>query len=548
MTRYALRFRDGTVQVSHVADDREIARFQARSDRGIAVLRFSPDGRYLATTHSPGSALTVWDVDRQAVALHDLGPVSWGTVKFSPDSRRIALCHEDGALLLYDLATGRPSQRGSVPAAESLAFRGDGAQIAVTCNDPKNAFCRILDVETGRVVRSFPMPGPGGVGVAWSPDGTTLATSRDDRKVYLWDPATGIRKAALEGSTNSVLNVGFHPAGTLLASNGWENRLRLWDTVLGRPVLSFTGNYIEASSEFSQDGRIVVALEDKLITYQVDPALEYRTFAHASASRFDYGRASIRHDGRVLAVGTDQGVVLWDLARGVELPFLPIGQTWYALFEASGDLLTLNSGPLGVQRWPVQLDPNRREFRIGPPRQLPLPEGLGIAEDRAGRIVAMAHGADALVCTPERTIRVGPLDDCRYVAVSPDGQWLATGSHFFINGAQVWHLPDGARVADLKVEGIVVVAFSPDGKWLMTTPSPCRLWAVGTWNEARRIGGEGAASPPMAAASGSGREQGHPPGRDRDRLHGRSAREPGPVRCGVCYIQPGRVAPGRDHQ
>ena len=53
MTRYALRFRDGTIQVRRVADDQEIARFQARGDREIFVFGFSPDGRYLATTHSP---------------------------------------------------------------------------------------------------------------------------------------------------------------------------------------------------------------------------------------------------------------------------------------------------------------------------------------------------------------------------------------------------------------------------------------------------------------------------------------------------------------
>ena len=36
-----------------------------------------------------------------------------------------------------------------------------------------------------------------------------------------------------------------------------------------------------------------------------------------------------------------------------------------------------------------------------------------------------------------------------------------------------------------------MAAFSPDGKWLMAYPSPCRLWAVGTWSDERRVGGEG---------------------------------------------------------
>ncbi len=223
----------------------------------------------------------------------------------------------------------------------------------------------------------------------------------------------------------------------------------------------------------------------------VAPAFEYQTLAHAFGEPVTYWRPSIRSDGRVLAVGTDRGLVLWDLARGAELAFLPIGYTTYALFEASGDLLTLTGGGLGVQRWPAQFDPKEGKFRVGTPRRLPLPVGGfgGLSEDRSGRIVAGAEFTVTHVLVPDRAFQVGPLENCRYVAVSPDGQWLATGSHDQ-NGAQVWRIADGARVADLKVEGIVALAFSPDGKWLMTRPSPCRLWSVGTWSEARRISGE----------------------------------------------------------
>jgi serine/threonine protein kinase len=116
MTRYALRFKDGTIQVRRVADDREVARFRARGDREVQILHFSPDGRYLATSHYPGFALTVWDIERRAVALHDSGPVRGHAAQFSPDSRLLALVKENLTprgfeILTYDLAIGQPIRR-----------------------------------------------------------------------------------------------------------------------------------------------------------------------------------------------------------------------------------------------------------------------------------------------------------------------------------------------------------------------------------------------------------------------------------------------------
>jgi serine/threonine protein kinase/WD40 repeat protein len=477
LTRYALRFKDGMIQVRQVAENTEIARFQARGDREFQIL-FSPNGRYLATTHYPGAALTVWDVDRRAVSLDVLDPV-WPAT-FSPDSRRIFLVRQL-KLLEFDLATGRLIRTwpGRVDRA---AFRPNGAQIALT--DTGSRTCRILEAESGRLVRKFPLRAVAEQ-VAWSPDGTMLATPCQD-KIYLWDAATGTRRATLEGHINGGLSVAFHPAGALLTSVGWEGRLWLWDPVLGRHWLNVTGG---RCSELSQDGRIVIQLENQWTTYQVDPALEYRTLAHVFSERTGYGHPSIRHDGRVLAVGTHRGVVLWDLARGEELGFLPIGLGWVVRFDTSGNLIT--SGSHGVQRWPVVLETDRGEFQIGPPQQLPLPAGTDTSDaDRSGRIVALANSGFAFVATPERTFHVGPLDACQHLAVSPDREWLVTGTEG-VNGAQVWRLSDATRVAQLAIDGHARFVFSPDGKWLMPTPAPCRLWAVGTWRETRQVGGEG---------------------------------------------------------
>jgi WD40 repeat protein/Tfp pilus assembly protein PilF len=487
MMRYAHRFRDGTIRAWRIADDEPIATFKARGDREILIFKFSPDGRYLATTHYPNSSLTIWDVDRGSVLLDDAGRVSGRSAAFRPDSRQFALAHEDGEILLYDLEGGRlpRSWRGPAPGGpRDLVFRPDGIQIAIT-SQASAPTCWILETETGRLVRSISLPSRGEL--AWSPDGTTLATACDDRKIYLWEAATGIRKAVLDGHLTGGMRAVFHPAGTLLASVDWGNWLWLWDPILGRLLMRMSGT---AQPEFSRDGQIVVELGDELTAYRVDPAPEYRTFTHGAAELSDYLRASIRRDGRVLAVGTSRGVALWDLARGTELGVLRIGGAQHVLFEASGELLT--SGSVGMQRWPIQLDLERGDFRIGPPRRLrSFPSGdSGIAEDASGRVVALAGHGVAYVQTPDRSFRVGPLDDARSVAVSPDGQWLVTGS-FGHNGAHVWRVRDCALVKRVAIEGMVELLFSPDGNWLMEQNPPCRLWDARTWRESWRIDGDG---------------------------------------------------------
>jgi tetratricopeptide (TPR) repeat protein len=140
----------------------------------------------------------------------------------------------------------------------------------------------------------------------------------------------------------------------------------------------------------------------------------------------------------------------------------------------------------------VQLDSARNEFRIGPPHEFLLGRSGQIAEDRLGRTVAATEApyTYAKVEVSGHVQRIGPLDECRYVAVSPDGQWLATGSHHL--GAQVWRVRDAQKLAELPVhEASRNVSFSPDGKWLMTAYPPCKLWLTGTWALARELGGTG---------------------------------------------------------
>ena len=162
------------------------------------------------------------------------------------------------------------------------------------------------------------------------------------------------------------------------------------------------------------------------------------TFAHTSDATLPGELSSVRSDGRVLAVGTEQGVAFWDLATR-QGSALPADRTaLHLMFRGIGR--PDDQWTMGVWRWPVELDSGREEFRVGPPKKLPFPARTwGIDEDSSGRIMALANYVDAPVHNCGPGTPVGPLQDCRSVAVSPDGQWLATGSHGE-NGAQVWRI------------------------------------------------------------------------------------------------------------
>ena len=160
MTRYALRFRDGTISVRRVADDREVARFQARGDRESGVFGFSPDGRYLATSHHPEGGLTVWDVDRRSVRRERPGPRLGLAARFSPDSRRIVVAHADGEIL--GLRPGDRSARSGRWPRPAAAQRpglppGRGPDRGHR-QRRRYPTCRIMDAETGRLIRSIPLP------------------------------------------------------------------------------------------------------------------------------------------------------------------------------------------------------------------------------------------------------------------------------------------------------------------------------------------------------------------------------------------------------
>jgi WD40 repeat protein len=507
--------------VRRVADDSEISRIaefwqppERRSERPSWVV-LSPDGEFLGQIDD--AICTVWRVTSRGTEV--LLPKEPGSILvFSPDCRRLAIATRDGAISVYELPSGKRLKQWQTSPATSpwghlaIAFHLEKQHLAVR-NSGK---ITVLDMETGNTLAEFAHPG-GRDGLAWHPDGKRLASADADGCIYLWDAYTGKSLERLTGHTEGFIRVAIHPAGELLASTSWDRTLRLWDIPTGREVFRSTWEDGLWNLHFSPNGRFLAAdvSDHQLSLWEVIPPCGYRSLVrepHLGKGNYLGLAASGKHP--LLAVGMEDGVGLWELPGGGPVAFLPIGGHLQVAFDASGSLLT--DGRSGCQlRFPIEAVGAPGTLRVGPPQRLPFPASPHqIATNRDGRVMASAQGWGALVWHADKgdqLIKLAPQYDVRFVAISPEGEWVATGSHHPTDVyVKVWDALTGRHVADLPVESGSLVGFSPDGRWLLTTGGGYRLWEVGTWREGPKIGGVSSAfafspdSKVLAAETGAG--------------------------------------------
>jgi WD40 repeat protein len=141
----------------------------------------------------------------------------------------------------------------------------------------------------------------------------------------------------------------------------------------------------------------------------------------------------------------------------------------------------------------------RDALLIGPPTEIvsgfrsPYAHGAAFSADFQTFAIGSGRNSTLLVHRghPDQRLTLGPQNDPRYIAISPDGQWVATGSHHSDGVSKsvfIWDAKTGNRVHELPLVGSTGVRFSPNGKWLVTNNHMgSDLWEVRTWLRAHHF-------------------------------------------------------------
>jgi WD40 repeat protein/serine/threonine protein kinase len=360
-----------------------------------------------------------------------------------------------------------------------VAFSPDGTRIATGSIDQT---AKVWDARTGTLQLELRGHTGGVPGVAFSPDGTRIVTSFD-QTVKVWDARTGAPLLELKGHTGAVNSVAFSPDGTRIVTGSWDKTAKVWDARTGSPQLDLKEHkHWVLSVAFSPDGtRIVTGSADT--TAKVWDARTGTAQLELSCAPYGVTSVAFSPDGTRIVTGggafVDGTAKVWDARTGAPLRELKghRSMVYGVAFSPDGTRIVTSSADATANVWDARSGTLLRELKGHTATVWGVafsPDGTRVVSGSADATVKVW---DARTGMPqlELTGHTGRLSS---VAFSSDGTRIVTGSADAT--AKVWDARTGTPRLELEGHTAAVwgVAFSPDGTRLVTgsDDQTAKLW------------------------------------------------------------------------
>jgi RNA polymerase sigma factor (sigma-70 family) len=272
--------------------------------RGLIMPTFSPDGKTVATG---GAVVRLWDsaTGKPGARLTPAEAPTSG-LAFLPDGKALLVSERTGANLwqLPDLKESEVLRKKNAQRpiwVQRLAVSADGGTAVLDVVED----VVVVDVVGGKELHRFGVRT--GHGLAVSPDGKLVALVRGDRKLSLWDTASGKELRTLDTPGQWMGPLAFGPGGAYLATAGAD--IRLWELRSGKEALRLEGTPPMA---FSPDGRLLaLARGREAVVYDLAAGREVKRLT--GHDELVVGLAFAPDGDTVATSSMDTTALLWDV-------------------------------------------------------------------------------------------------------------------------------------------------------------------------------------------------------------------------------------------